>query len=465
MSQFAAIILAAGKGTRMKSSICKVLHPVAGRPMVSYVVDAVRACGVRKIVLVVGHQASDVMSRFGGEDVEFALQKPQLGTGHAVAAAAEAFTGYAGHILILCGDVPLISPETLKKFQSFHLERSGRITVMTTRMKNPGAYGRIVRDVNGEIIRIVEEKDAADAERDIDEINTGLYIVQGKMLFALLSGIGNNNAQGEYYLTDVVTAAVTRSIPVHGFVLEDGAEAAGVNTRAELAAASAVVWRKTRADLMDSGVTLMDPSSAYVDSTVTIAPDTVIHPLVNISGDTVIGANCSIESGVYIMNSRIGNGVQILQGSRLNQATVEDGATVGPMAHLRPEARIGKNARIGNFVEIKKSFFGDRSKASHLTYIGDSTIGRDVNIGCGTITCNYDGKKKHQTVIGDRCFIGSDVQFIAPVEIGEGSLIGAGSTITKDVPPGSLAVSRSKQKVYPLRKNQGPAESDENRKS
>jgi bifunctional UDP-N-acetylglucosamine pyrophosphorylase/glucosamine-1-phosphate N-acetyltransferase len=433
--------------------------------MISYVVDAVRACGLRKIVLVVGHQASEVMSRFQGDDLEFAVQEPQLGTGHAVAAAAASFTGFSGEVLILCGDVPLITPETLKQFQEVHLEKSSKLTVMTTKTKNPRGYGRIVRDVSEQIVGIVEERDATDTQKAIDEINTGIYIAQAELLFSLLSGIKNNNAQGEYYLTDIVTAAVSKSIPVHGFVLEDGVEASGINTRVELADASAVIWSQIRANLMESGVTLMDPGSAYVDSTVKIGPDTIVHPVVSISGDTVIGSNCSIESGVYIMDSRVGNGVQILQGSRLNQAVVEDGAAVGPMAHLRPGARIGRSARIGNFVEVKKSVVGDGSKASHLTYLGDSTIGKNVNIGCGTITCNYDGKKKHQTVIGDGCFVGSDVQFVAPVEVGEGSLIGAGSTITRNVPPQSLAVSRSKLKVYPLRKSQGPAESDENRKS
>lgn len=465
MSEFAAIILAAGKGTRMKSSLCKVLHPVAGRPMISYVVDAVRACGLQKIVLVVGHQASDVMSRFADADIEFAIQEPQLGTGHAVAAAREALSGFSGEVLILCGDVPLITPETLEKFQDLHREKSSRLTVMTTHVKNPHGYGRIVRNESRQIVGIVEEKDAGDTQKTINEINTGIYIARAELLFSLLSGIKNNNAQGEYYLTDIVTAAVNAFEPVHGFVLEDGVEAAGINTRAELADASAVIWNKVRANLMEAGVTLLDPGSVYVDSTVTIGPDTVVHPMVSMSGDTTIGANCRIESGVYIMDSRIGDGVQILQGSRLNEAGVEDGSTIGPMAHLRPEARIGKNARIGNFVEVKKSVVGDGSKASHLSYLGDSTIGKDVNIGCGTITCNYDGKKKHQTVIGDRCFVGSDVQFVAPVEVGEGSLIAAGSTITRNVPPKSLAVSRTKQKIYPLRRDQGTAESDENRQS
>jgi bifunctional UDP-N-acetylglucosamine pyrophosphorylase/glucosamine-1-phosphate N-acetyltransferase len=464
MGEFAAIILAAGKGTRMKSGLCKVLHPVAGRPMILYVIDAVRACGVNKIVLVVGHQAADVMRHCPGPDIEFAVQEPQLGTGHAVAAAAESFRGYSGEILILCGDIPLITPETLATFQRFHQEHFSRLTVMTTHVENPHGYGRIVRNDQRELTGIVEEKDATDNQKKIAEINTGTYIAQSDLLFSLLSRIKNHNAQSEYYLTDIIREAVNESITVHGFVLENGLEASGINTREELARASTVVWDQVRRRLMDSGVTLLDPGTVYVSSSVTIGPDTVIHPVAHISGEATIGSNCVIESGAYILDSMIGDNVQILQGSRLNGAQVEEGTVIGPMAHLRPGTKIGRKARIGNFVEIKNSVIGDGSKASHLSYLGDSAVGKQVNIGCGTITCNYDGKKKHPTIIGDRCFVGSDVQFVAPVEIGEGSLIGAGSTITKDVPPHTLAVARSKQRNYPLRKGQGPAESDENRK-
>ncbi|HMK37087.1 MAG TPA: bifunctional UDP-N-acetylglucosamine diphosphorylase/glucosamine-1-phosphate N-acetyltransferase GlmU [Desulfomonilaceae bacterium] len=465
MQGFAAIILAAGKGTRMKSCLCKVLHPVAGRPMLSYVIDTVRACDLEKIVLVVGHQAQDVMNHYTGSGVEFAVQEPQLGTGHAVAAAREQLRSSSGDILILCGDIPLIRPETLRDFMGFHRHNESALTVMTTNVENPCGYGRILRNEHGHIVGIAEEKDATQTQREVHEINTGIYIAKSDLLFSLLSQIRNDNAQGEYYLTDIITAAVQQSVPVHCFVLQNCLEGLGINTRGELAFASAAIWQKTRMDLMESGVTLLDPGTVYVDSGVEIGPDSIVHPVVSISGNTTVGRECIIESGVYIINSRIGDGVQILQGSRLNEAIVEDGTTVGPMAHLRPGTIIGKHARVGNFVEIKKSVVGDGSKASHLTYLGDSTIGKHVNIGCGTITCNYDGVKKHPTVIGDHCFVGSDVQFIAPVEVGEGSLIGAGSTITKDVPPQSLAVSRSRQKVYPLRKGQGSASPDEDRKS
>jgi bifunctional UDP-N-acetylglucosamine pyrophosphorylase/glucosamine-1-phosphate N-acetyltransferase len=464
MKEFVALILAAGKGTRMKSRVCKVLHPVAGRPMISYVVDSVRSCGVQSIAIVVGHESAEVKKVVQGPGVQFALQEPQLGTGHAVASARELFKGFSGDVLILCGDVPLLQPGTIKEFMRFHKDNDGKLTLMTTYPPSSTGYGRIVRTQDGRVARIVEERDADEAEKAIREINAGVYLVNADVLYSLVGKLGADNSQGEYYLTDIVSEAAKEKIPVHAFVLPDAQEAIGINTRSDLACVSKIVWNHIREDLMNSGVTLLDPSSVYVDVQARIDTDTVVHPCVTISGFTEIGKDCVIESGVYIIDSKVADHVKILQGSRLDSATVDAGTTVGPMAHLRPEAKIGKNARIGNFVEVKKTVVGDGSKASHLTYLGDSRIGADVNIGCGTITCNYDGKKKHLTTIGDRCFIGSDVQFVAPVAIGEGSVVGAGSTITRDVPPGSLAVTRAKQKIFPLRKGQGPGSSDEDRK-
>ncbi|MBI5250260.1 MAG: bifunctional UDP-N-acetylglucosamine diphosphorylase/glucosamine-1-phosphate N-acetyltransferase GlmU [Desulfomonile tiedjei] len=459
MDNVAALILAAGKGTRMRSGVCKVLHAVAGRPMISYVIDAVRACSPDRIALVVGHQSEDVIKAVGGPAIEFAVQEPQLGTGHAVMAAGNLLREYPGDVLILCGDIPLIRQRTLSDFIGYHKLEASKLTVMTTRMENPYGYGRIVRDSSGFISAIVEEKDASDDHKRITEVNTGIYLAHGPLLFSLLERVGSDNAQEEYYLTDIVKEATKESEPVRGFKLRDSHEAIGINSRSELARVSGVIWCELREQLMESGVTLLDPGSVYIDSTVSIGQDTVIHPCVTLSGDTVIGRDCIIESGTYIINSKLGDGVRVLQGSRLDSAEVMNGTQVGPMAHLRPEAKIGQNARIGNFVEVKKSTIGDRTKASHLTYIGDASVGTDVNIGCGTITCNYDGKQKHRTVINDRCFVGSDVQFVAPVEIGQGSVIGAGSTITRDVPPRSLAVARTRQKVYALREGQGPGPS------
>jgi bifunctional UDP-N-acetylglucosamine pyrophosphorylase / glucosamine-1-phosphate N-acetyltransferase len=420
--------------------------------MISYVLEALAACQIAKITVITGHQSESVRNALQGLGLDFVLQEPQLGTGHAVLAARGLLEEYPGEILILCGDIPLIRAETLLEFMRFHEERSSAVTIMTALVDEPTGYGRILRNNAGSVTRIVEEKDATGDEKTVREINTGVYLVNAKILYALLARIGTHNAQAEYYLTDIVEEALKDKILVHGFPLRDSREGTGINTRAELARVAAIVWESRRLALMESGVTLLDPSTVYVGPDVRIGADTVIHPVVSITGATEIGHDCTIESSVYLLDSRLGNRVKILQGSRLEKASVSDDTSIGPMAHLRPEAQIGKNARIGNFVEVKKSLVGDGTKASHLSYLGDSLIGRDVNIGCGTITCNYDGRHKHRTTIGDRCFVGSDVQFVAPVEIGEGSVIGAGSTITRNVPPRSLAVTRASQKVYPLRR-------------
>jgi len=449
----------------MKSRLCKVLHPVAGRPMLSYVVDAVRSAGLSSIAVVVGHQADDVRKVLQDDEIEFVLQEPQLGTGHAVAAAHAVMDGFSGNVLILCGDVPLITPSTIDGLVRYHEQQESLLTVLTTFPQDPTGYGRIIRSEDRSVARIVEEKDATEDEKAVGEVNTGIYLVDSPLLYRLLERITPNNAQREYYLTDIVKEAVNESVTVYGHVLQDSTQTVGVNTRSELARVSNHIWNQRREDLMKSGVTLLDPASVYVDTQVIVGEDTVVHPLVRLSGDTRIGEECVIESVVTIINSRLGNNVHILQGSRLDRAVVEDDTTIGPMAHLRPETTIGRNARIGNFVEVKKTVIGDGTKAAHLTYLGDSVIGDNVNIGCGTITCNYDGTKKHPTFIGNKCFIGSDVQLVAPVEVGSGSIIGAGSTITRDVPPNSLAVSRVKQRNYPLRRGQGPKRADEDRET
>jgi bifunctional UDP-N-acetylglucosamine pyrophosphorylase/glucosamine-1-phosphate N-acetyltransferase len=449
----------------MKSNLCKVLHKLAGFPMIWHVIRAIRPLDMDKIVVVLGRQAEDVKTALATQDLAYALQEPQLGTGHAAAAAKSHFERYDGEVLVLCGDIPLIQPSAINDFIEFHSAKQSRLTVMTTRPPRPQGYGRIVRGGSGQVLNITEEKDACDAEREITEVNTGIYLVESALLFSLLEGVGCTNAQGEYYLTDIVGEAVRRGIQVEGFLLNDWRQAAGINTRADLALVNAMLWNGVREDLMASGVTLLDPDAVYVDLGVEVGSDTIIYPSVTLEGRTRIGRGCLIEPGVFITDSVIGDRAKILMGSRLQSAVVGDGTTVGPMAHLRPDAVIGANARVGNFVEVKKSTVGDGSKAAHLTYLGDCRIGRDVNIGCGTITCNYDGKQKHPTIIGDRCFVGSDVQFIAPVEIGAGSVIGAGSTVTRSVPPRSLAVSRAKQKIYPLRRGQGPESADEDREA
>lgn len=463
MKQYGAVILAAGKGTRMKSSYCKVLHPVCGRPMLAYVLDAVRSLNVNRVGIVIGHQAEEILSRFDSVDLNFVKQEPQLGTGHAVKQCSGLFRNFDGHLLIICGDTPLIKVETLADFIRFHDEASSMISVLTTELANPFGYGRIVRDKNDHVAKIVEERDADKFQRTIREINTGIYIVESNLLFSLLDKVKADNSQKEYYLTDVVAESNNLGVTVHGCRTNDPSVVLGINSRADLAVANAVMWDRIRSRIMLNGTTLLDPSSFYGDYGIEIGTDTTIYPNVVIAGASAIGKDCVIEPGCLISDSKIGDGVRILLGSKLEGAEVDSGSSVGPMAHLRNGTKIAQNVRIGNFVEVKKTTIGTGTKAAHLTYLGDSRIGEDVNIGCGTITCNYDGKTKHPTIIEDRCFVGSDVQFVAPVTIGSGSVIGAGSTITKDVPPNSLAVSRPKQKMFPLRVGQGPASKHEDR--
>ena len=463
MVEYAAIVLAAGKGTRMKSDRCKVLHEVAGRPMIDYVIDSARDAGVDKICLVVGHQADRVQENLKEKGITFVLQEPQLGTGHAVDSARNAFSDFDGRVLVLCGDIPLVKSSTLKSMIDFHESEQARLTVMTATVENPFGYGRIKRSGQGLVRSIVEQKDADQDERLINEINAGVYIVESRLLFDLLKRLKPNNAQGEYYLTDIVEEANKDGIPVHAYRIADFTEASGINSRSDLAFVSRKIYTSIAEKHMNEGVTIVDPGATYIDWCVTVGLDSVIWPGVVITGRSVIGQRCVIEPHVYISDCSIGDDAKILLGSRLDRCMISESSSIGPMAHLRPDAKIGRNCRVGNFVEVKKTVMGDGSKASHLTYLGDSEIGRNVNIGCGTITCNYDGKKKHRTTIGDRCFVGSDVQFVAPVTVGEGCVIGAGSTITRDVPQGSLAVTRAKQKIYPLRAGQGPKSENENR--
>jgi bifunctional UDP-N-acetylglucosamine pyrophosphorylase/glucosamine-1-phosphate N-acetyltransferase len=446
MDTVAALVLAAGKGTRMKSGLVKVLHPLAGRPMIEWPVEAAREAGASRVVLVVGHQAETVQEYFAGQnEVAFAVQAEQLGTGHAVACAQDLLKGLGGRILILCGDVPLIRPETLKGMLAQHDARQATVTVLTTHLANPYGYGRVVKREGGRILRIVEEKDATDEEKGITEINSGIYCVEAEFLFAAVKNLRNDNAQGEYYLTDIVTTAADQGELCLSFPVTDPEEVMGVNDRVQLADAAKVLRRRINEALMLTGVTLVDPTAAYLEKGVEIGPDTIIHPNVHISGATTIGARCLIEPSVVIAGCRIGNGVTIKAGSVLTDSVLHDDVAVGPMAHLRPGTELMDHVKIGNFVETKKTIVGAGSKASHLTYLGDAIIGANVNVGCGTITCNYDGVRKHRTIIEDDVFVGSDVQFVAPVTIGRNSLIAAGTTVTRDVPPDSLAIARTPQ--------------------
>jgi len=446
MTEIAALVLAAGKGTRMKSDLVKVMHPLTGRPMVDYPVAAARAAGANRLVLVVGHQSDKVREHFAGAaDTTFAVQEEQLGTGHAVACAAEALKGFNGRVLILCGDVPLIRCETLLALLAQHEERQAVVTVLTAHLDEPTGYGRVVKREGGRILRIVEEKDATREERNIREINSGIYCVNGDFLFNAVAGLSNDNAQGEYYLTDIVTMAADRGLHCYSLPVAGPAEVMGVNDRVQLAAAGRILQSRINETLMLEGVTIIDPAATYIEPGVRIGRDTVIHPGVQIGGATEIGSGCTIGPHAVINGCRIGNSVQVKAGSVMTDSIIHDEVAVGPMAHLRPGTELLAHVKIGNFVETKKIVMGEGSKASHLTYLGDATIGSNVNVGCGTITCNYDGVNKHRTVIEDDVFVGSDVQFVAPVTIGRNSLIAAGTTVTQDVPPDSLAIARTPQ--------------------
>lgn len=446
MENLSALVLAAGKGTRMKSELVKVMHPLAGRPMIAWPVEAARQAGASRIALVVGHQGEKVRDYFAGEEgIAFAVQEEQLGTGHAVACARDLLAGAGGRVLILCGDVPLIRAETLEGMLAQHEARQATVTVLTTHLDNPYGYGRAVKREGGRILRIVEEKDATEEEREITEINSGIYCVETAFLLEAVASLRNDNAQGEYYLTDIVTIAAERDELALSFPVADPEEVMGVNDRVQLASAATVLRRRINRELMLAGVTLIDPSTTYIDKGMTIGRDTVIHPNVHISGKTEIGSRCTIGHSVSIDGCRIGDGVTVKSGSVLSDAILHDEVAVGPMAHLRPGTELMDHVKIGNFVETKKAVIGEGSKASHLTYLGDAVIGRDVNVGCGTITCNYDGVSKHRTVIEDGVFVGSDVQLVAPVTVGRNSLIAAGTTVTRDVPPDSLAIARTPQ--------------------
>jgi len=442
----AALILAAGRGTRMKSGLVKIMHSLGGYPMIFWPVRAAHAAGAARTVIVAGYQGERVREYFAdARDISFALQEVQLGTGHAVACAAPLLRGSVDRVLILCGDVPLIRSATLQSMLSSHEASQATLTVLTTRLENPHGYGRVVKGDDGRVLRIVEEKDATTEEKGLDEINTGIYCVETKFLFDSVKGLNNDNVQEEFYLTDIVKMGAEQGKLCQSFTVTDVEEIMGVNDRVQLAAAGKVLRRRINDKLMLAGVTIIDPETAYIEEGVEVGMDTVIHPNVHISGPSTIGTNCLIEPSVVIRGCRIGNGVTIKAGSVMTDSILHDAVVIGPMAHLRPGTELKDHVKIGNFVEAKKVVMGEGSKASHLTYLGDAVIGSNVNIGCGTITCNYDGVKKHRTIIEDDVFVGSDVQFVAPVTIGRNSLIAAGTTVTRDVPPDSLAIARTPQ--------------------
>ena len=451
MKNLAAILLAAGKGTRMKSNIPKVLHDVAGRPMLFYPLDVLEEIKAGRVVVVVGFCADRVRKEAGGgKNIRFVDQAEQLGTGHAVMTATKALKGFVGDVLILSGDVPLISASTVKALIKMH-RKGGKarpaITMVTTVLSDPYGYGRIVRDAKGAVISIVEEKDCAPLQREIEEVNAGIYLVSSAFLNANIKKLGKLNAQGEYYLTDLVRMATGLGERVTALTHIYPGEVMGVNNRAELARAGRIMRERVAERLMNSGVTLIDPAATYIDHGVRVGPDTIIYPGARISGKTVIGAGCVVEDGAVIVDCEVGDGSVIKSYTVMESSRIGEGASIGPLARLRPGNVIGDRARIGNFVEVKNSIMGAKAKAGHLSYIGDTTVGEDVNIGAGTVTCNYDGFKKHRTIIEDGAFIGSDSQLVAPVTVGKGAYVGSGTTVTKDVPPGALVVSRAGERV------------------
>jgi len=440
------VILAAGKGTRMESARPKVLHRVAGVPVIEHVLGAAASLRPKSTVVVVGHQADTLkaaLSRPFG--LTFVVQEPQLGTAHALLTTEQVLRGMSGTVILLSGDVPLLSAETLQKLLDRHISTGASATVITAMAERPHGYGRIVR--SGErIARIVEERDASSAERDIHEINSGIYAFTLAGLFEAVKAVAAGNAQGEYYLPDLVAIYRARGLGVETLTVSNPDEIRGINSRAELAEVSRIVRQKKNSELMAAGVTIEDPATTFIDGDVEVGADTVIHPGVALEGKTTIGGGCDIHSGVRIVDSRIGDRVTIHNHCVIANSTVASDASIGPFAHLRNEADVRERARVGNFVELKKTVLGPGSKSMHLAYLGDATIGANVNIGAGTITCNYDGVTKNPTVIEDGAFIGSDSQLVAPVTIGKGAYVGSGATIRENVPAGALAISAGKQR-------------------
>ena len=442
---FSTIILAAGKGTRMKSNLPKVLHPVCGRPMINYPLIEAKKAGAKEIIAVIGHGAETVRSSLKEEKINFIVQEEQLGTGHAVMVCETTIEDKELPVVILCGDAPLIRSSTIAGLVKSHEENRNSVTVLTADMDEPGGYGRIIKD-GSEIRKIVEEKDASDAEKLIVEVNSGVYCVEGRFLFEALKKVRSNNAQGEYYLTDIIEIGRDLGLKVGWSKLTKSDEIMGINSRKDLAEANRLMGQRILDSLMEGGVSIIAPDNTYIDSGIEIGSDSIIHPQVSLTGSTLIGKGCIIEAGTQIKDSKIGDDSQIKPYCVISESVIERQTTIGPFAHIRPLSLIKQKAKIGNFVEIKKSVIGEGSKASHLSYIGDSEVGRDVNIGAGTVTCNYDGYNKFKTTIEDGAFIGSGTNLVAPVTVGKGAIIGAGSTITKTVAQDSLALTRAGQR-------------------
>lgn len=438
------VILAAGKGVRMRSQLPKVVHRVAGKAMIEHVNDAARAAALDKVVIVVGHGRGLVEKLFSHGEVDFAVQEDQLGTGHALMQAMAKVQG-DDTIIVLAGDTPLLQPATVRALLNHHQQSQAVVTVISTEIDDPYGYGRIIRNQDGSFRDIVEEKDAREEERQVIEINSGMYAMQVEEVSSVLDKLGTDNQQGEYYVTEALRILNDQGQKIEILQMDVQEDIYGINDRVQLAQAEAILRRRKNVALMENGVTIMDPNSTFIDCNVEISPDTIIHPGSIIEGRTSIGADCQIGPAAHITSSIIGQRV-IIEHSRLKEAEVGDDCTIGPYAYLRPGAVLHAKVKVGDFVEIKKSTLGEGSKAPHLSYIGDSQIGKGVNIGAGTITCNYDGQNKWETILEDGVFIGSNTNLVAPIKVGANSITGAGSTITRDVPADTLAVERAQQK-------------------
>jgi bifunctional UDP-N-acetylglucosamine pyrophosphorylase / glucosamine-1-phosphate N-acetyltransferase len=447
VSDLHVVVLAAGKGTRMKSQLPKVLHKISGLTIIERVIRTAAALQPASITMVVGHGAEEVKRSLAKRTrLQFVTQGQQLGTGHALLQTRPLLEGKRGTVVLLSGDAPLLSVDSVKALLATHREAAAAATVITATFPRPFGYGRIVR-TSGKISKIVEERDTTTAQKAITEINSGIYAFDLAPLFAALDSIGTSNKQGEYYLPDLIAIYRKQKRAIATWTVQRADEIRGINSRAELGEVTTMVRQQKNEELMAAGVTLIDPATTYVDADVVVGPDTVIYPCVFLEGNTKIGGACEIHSGARIVNSTIGDRVCVRNHTVVTDSTVEAGAFLGPFAHIRPGSNVGEDVHIGNFVELKKTDMGKGAKANHLAYLGDATIGPKTNVGAGTITCNYDGEKKHQTVIGAGVFVGSNSTLVAPVTLADGSYIAAGSAVTTDVPAGALAIGRARQEI------------------
>ena len=443
-NNLAVVILAAGEGTRMKSEKPKALHLLCGKPLISWVLSSVEKLKPTKTVVVIGHKGTELKAELSGKKIEVVEQKTQLGSADAFKTARSKLSNFPGNIIVICVDTPLISAETLKALFRNHLISQNDATILSSRVDNPFGYGRILRTAGGEVIGIVEEKASSDEQKKTKEINSGVYCFKSPLIWQIVSKVRNENKKKEYYLTDVISILRNLRYKVGAHCIINSVEIMGVNSRLELSGLEKIARKDILTRLMLGGVTVVDPDSTYISPDVSLGQDTIIYPGTTVEGKTKVGRNCSIGPNSFIKDTTIGDEVQI-RSSYAVGAVINDRVKVGPFANLRPGTVLKSDSRVGNFTEIKNSYVGEGSKVSHLSYIGDAQLGRKVNVGAGTITCNYDGKAKNKTIIGDRAFVGSNVNLVAPVRIGSDVMLGAGSTITEDVPSKTLAIARARQ--------------------